>query len=126
MFPLPNLAPVVAEAHEAEPIVWTPERGREEAYRAADRYDLSSIGLREAFVRAMSCESADFKDPAIQSGHFKGGRQERSFGYAQWNLDAHPHITMEQATDPIWALDRAAYEWSVGNKNMWTCASSLR
>lgn len=110
------------EVAEAKEIEWTPERGREQAYVAADKYKIN----REVFVKTMECESS-FSDPSIQSGHYKNGVRETSFGYAQFNLPSGLQtadgrtITKEIAIDPVQSLDAAAYLFSVGQASAWSC-----
>lgn len=136
-FPLQSQPPLaeyvevhVAEAHEPEPVVWTPEKGEAEAYKAADKYDLGSLGLREDFVKTIKCESR-FAYPEIQSDHYKNGVRENSWGYAQFNLPSglttadDTTITYEIAVDPILSLDAAAYNFSIGNASHWTCFNGL-
>lgn len=74
-----------------------------------------------AFVRVAKCESANFKDHKIQSGHVRNGKQENSWGIWQFNLDANPQITKEQAQDPIWATEEAVKWWKAGQKDKWSC-----
>jgi hypothetical protein len=80
---------------------------------------------REHLYKTLDCESGGFKDVKIQSQYFSNGVQERSFGVAQINLDAHPDITYEEAIDPVFAIDYAAKEFSKGNAKQWTCWSLL-
>jgi len=112
----------VAHAEELIDEPWTPERGRREAYKASEKYGIDS----EVFVKTMECESG-FQDPTIQSGHYKNGERETSFGYAQFNLPSGlktadgETITYEIATDPEKSLDAAAFNFSIGNAHHWSC-----
>lgn len=49
------------------------------------------------------CESRFDSD--IQSHYYQDYGREESFGLSQIHLRAHPHITVEQATDPVFALE---------------------
>lgn len=73
------------------------------------------------FYDTLSCESAGFKDVTIQSQYIKDGKQEDSFGLAQINLGAHPDISYASATDPTFAIQYAAQQFSKGNADQWTC-----
>lgn len=68
----------------------------------------------------IQCEDPTL-DPAIQSGDYKNGVRENSWGLAQINLDAHPNITKAQATDPFFAADYITKEFSVDEQTQWTC-----
>lgn len=46
-------------------------------------------------------------------------RGEYSVGLSQINLEAHPHITREQAEQPEFAVDFMAENFSKGKYNMW-------
>lgn len=47
--------------------------------------------------------------------------RERSYGVAQINLMAHKNITIEQATDPQFAIEWTAIQFAKGKQRMWTC-----
>lgn len=120
---LPHIFTVeVAEAHEPPPVVWTPERIEEEANMVREKY-----GLSRRFVETMRCESENFRDPAIQSGHYHNGVRENSWGVAQFWLDAPMEkqdgtlITKEDAINPAIALDIAGWHFSEGRQYKWTC-----
>lgn len=51
---------------------------------------------------------------------------EDSWGLVQINLDAHKSITIEQATDPNFAIDFLAKNISKGKGSMWTCWRKLK
>ncbi len=48
-----------------------------------------------------------------------------SFGVAQIHLPAHPTITVGHALDPDWAINWAAYQFSLGHQRMWSCYNLL-
>lgn len=50
---------------------------------------------------------------------------ENSWGLVQINLNAHKSITVEQATDPNYAIDFLAKNISKGNGRIWTCFRKL-
>ncbi len=75
----------------------------------------------ELFYKTLKCESGNFQDVTIQSQYKRlDGTQERSYGIAQFNIDAHPDITIASATDPLWAIPYAAREFK-RNPNQWSC-----
>jgi len=53
------------------------------------------------------------------------GKREQSYGIAQIHLPAHPHITLEQALDPLWSIEWMAEQFAEGRENMWTCHKLL-
>lgn len=86
---------------------------------------------RQHLYDTLDCESKGFIDPAIQSGWYRNGVRENSWGYAQFNLPSGlktadgREITKEIAIDPKEAIDAAAYNFSVGNADHWTCFRDL-
>lgn len=108
---------IVETVNAEETIEWTPERLEQLARNTAEAYDIDV----EVFIETMRCESINFKDPAIQSGHYLHGKREQSFGVVQIHLPSHPDVSYEQAIDPVWALEWAANEFSKGNEHMWSC-----
>ena len=76
------------------------------------------------------CENPEL-DPNLQSrvrysysvkewGVDKGDREE-SYGLSMIHLPSHPDITVEQATDPEFAIDFMAKEFAAGRASKWTC-----
>lgn len=122
------LTPTVVEAKEEQPIEWTPAYAESFARDRAKHY-----GINEwAFVETLRCESMNFKDPAIQSGHInKKGERENSWGYAQFWLTEPMEkpdgtlITKEDAINPAMAIDLAAWHFSEGRASRWTCWKML-
>lgn len=82
-----------------------------EAY--AVRYGISAAPL----VGTLRCESG-FKGDAI-------GDYGTSYGVSQIHLPAHKDISKEEALNPFFAIDWAAYQFSQGNQNMWSCYKLL-
>lgn len=85
--------------------------------------------------RVIKCEDGGL-DPAAQSwvrytkDHpawgVKAGDRELSFGLAQIHLPAHPNITIQQATDPDFALRFMASKIAQGRGSMWSCYQSAK
>jgi hypothetical protein len=82
---------------------------------------------RRVLYETLDCESIHFKDARIQSGYYKNGVRENSWGFAQFNLPSSLKtadgrtITKEIAIDPAQAIDAAAYNFSIGNAREWSC-----
>lgn len=86
------------------------------ASTTAGRYHLNA----DHFAAVIACESS--WDPSVQSGYKNpDGTQERSYGLAQINLDANPTISLDEATDPEFALRFMAQSWAEGYARHWTC-----
>lgn len=104
-------------------IEWTPELIESFALETAKKYHIDE----DEFVETLRCESCGFIDPKIQSGHYKNGVREQSFGIAQFNLPSGlktasgEEITYEIAIDPEQAIDAAGYNFSIGLQDRWTC-----
>lgn len=47
------------------------------------------------------------------------GSREQSFGIAQIHLPDHPNVTMEEATDPEFAVEFMAQNFAKGKQSMW-------
>lgn len=120
--------PPKAEAAQIPPeealpvkIIDIPELVRQDA----DRYHVDYKDL----YNTLNCESEGFGDVKIQS-QFPNPEgpngKENSWGVAQINLDAHPDISYASATDPVFAVDYAAKEFSLGNADNWTCYRLLK
>lgn len=122
------LAPETVEAKEEVPVEWTPEYAEQFAREVARKYEINE----ERFVETLECESMHFRDPKIQSGHYKNGVRENSWGYAQFNLPTDLMtadgriITYEIAVNPAEAIDAAAYQFSIGNAKRWSCYKALK
>lgn len=114
-----------------EPVVTVPEVEAAETpksvalliHEAALKYGVDETKL----YRVLNCESAGFTDPKIQSGYYHDGVRETSYGYAQFHLPSSlktasgDMITYEIAIDPAQAIDAAAFNFSQGNANQWSC-----
>ncbi len=71
------------------------------------------------FFKVINCESG--WDPRIQSGYkLEDGIYERSWGIAQFNLDAN-QITLDEALDPEFSLRKMAEFWAEGKMSAWKC-----
>lgn len=76
----------------------------------SDHYDVSE----ERMVRKINCESG-FNTKAHNLTE-----KENSWGLVQINLFAHPYVSVEEATDPRFAIKFMARHLSQG-KDIWTC-----
>lgn len=75
------------------------------------------------FVLTFQKESGGFLDPTIQSQYPNPNgpnEKENSWGICQIDLDYHPDISREQATDPVWCLTWAAQQWANGHASLWS------
>jgi hypothetical protein len=80
----------------------------------------------------VDCETGHTFDPSIQSTvtykydvpawGVKKGDRELSYGLAQYHLPSHPEITVEQATNPRFAIRRMAEDIAQGRLRQWSCA----
>lgn len=71
----------------------------------------------DPLVATLRCES-DFNDKSI-------GDFGTSFGVAQVHLPAHKDISKAQALDPLWSINYAAQQFSLGHQDMWSCYKAL-
>lgn len=93
----------------------------------SEKYEVSY----DLIYSTVKCETAGTFNPKIQSGvkynfsdpkrNLVKGELERSYGLAQIHLPDHPHISIEQAIDPDFALDFMASNLSKGRTWMWYC-----
>ena len=78
-------------------------------------------GLSEALTaqieNTINCESGWDPDAVGDYG--------TSFGLVQIHLPAHPYVTQEQATDPVFAINFITDEFARGNQRIWTCYRRL-
>ena len=99
--------------------------------KTAETYNLNA-GL---LFKVLSCENGEF-DTNLQSrmkypysvkswGVAKGDR-ELSYGLAMIHLPSHPHITLEQATDPEFSIEYMGSEFAAGRASQWTCARKIQ
>lgn len=58
--------------------------------------------------------------PELQSGIYSNGKREQSYGLAQIHLPSHPYVSLEEATDPKFAIDFIASEVSKGRAGIWS------
>lgn len=99
------------------PPPWTKERIRERIRHYSEKYAVSY----SVMDNVVSCETAGTYDPLIQSGHYKNGVREESYGLSQINLPSHPHITKEQARNVEFSLNFMGEEMAAGRYWKWTC-----
>lgn len=101
-----------------------PPTVQELVYRAANRNHVDA----ELMWRVIStCEDPSL-DPAAQSAVIdrKGPNgRENSWGIAQIDLDYHPELTRAEVTDPAFAADWMATEFSHGHATSWTCYNRI-
>lgn len=71
----------------------------------------------KVFLNTLRCESGF---TASAKGDYVSGNPT-SFGVAQIHLPAHPEVTRAEALDPLWSIDWAAHQFSLGNAYMWSC-----
>ena len=89
----------------------------------ADKYDVSTTSL----MRTLRNENNTFQfdrqsELTYKAGNrwgFPAGTREKSYGVAQIHLPDHPAITMEQATNPEFAVEFMAKMFSQGKARMW-------
>lgn len=82
----------------------------------------------------VKCETSGTYNPTIQSEHvytasnaprgYKQGDREQSYGLAQIHVPVHS-VTVEQATQPLFAIDFLAKNIAKGKAGMWTCYKQL-
>jgi len=94
--------------------------------KASIKYNVSfnelweTIGCETQWTYISSLQSYQlyrFSDP--KRGIVKGQR-ELSYGLAQIHLPDHPEVTLQQATDPVFATDFIAKNWTK-HKTWWSC-----
>ncbi len=86
-----------------------------------ERSDFYKVSYEEMYS-TIRCES-HFRN--IQSGIYKNGIREDSWGIVQIHLPSHPNITKDQALDISFAVDFMAQEFSKGNQWKWSCYNLL-
>ena len=76
-------------------------------------------------ISVINCENKEW-DTDLQSRIInKKGVREKSYGLSQIHLPSHPNISLEQATDPDFAIEFMAQNLSKGKGKMWTCYRKL-
>lgn len=101
---------VIAEPSEIVPELTIPQ--------LIEKYSIKYNVSSEVMTKVIDCES-DFKSNA------HNGVGENSWGLVQINLNAHPQISVQQATDPDFAIKFLAENLSQGRGRMWTCYRKL-
>jgi hypothetical protein len=120
----------VAEAPTIPPAPPRPLTVQELVVKYASQYDVSASEM----MTTIKCEDKDL-NPKLQSYErykrdhpewgVKAGEREKSFGLVQIHLPAHPNVTLAQATDPEFAIEFMASEFSKGHQRQWTCYRNL-
>lgn len=99
-------------------LVSTPEEDTIAAVTAAAAaYRVSAHEM----IETIRCETGNTFDPGLQSYVVRNGEREDSWGLAQIHLPSHPEITRDDATDPTFAINFMASEFSKGNQWKWAC-----
>jgi hypothetical protein len=81
----------------------------------------------EEMYKTVACETSGTFRTDIQSGfRYKNGKQEQSFGIAQIHLPDHPHVSIDDAKDPDFALTFMAEKFSQGQQHLWSCYRKLK
>lgn len=104
------VSPENAIAEPAE-IVPTPKSIPELVTYYSNKYSVSEVVIN----KVINCESG-FNPNA----HNLTSRED-SWGLVQINRLAHPHISVEQATNPSFAIEFLAENLSKNNGRIWTC-----
>ena len=113
----------------AEDVVESPclyqETNRDCVKRLVDIYAKKYHVSAKSMMRTLENENNTF-DFDRQSGlkYKKGNRwklsgYEQSFGIAQIHLPDHPSVTIEEATDPEFAVEFMAMNFAKGKQRMW-------
>lgn len=92
----------------------------------ATKYHVSESEM----LTTLRCENKTFA-PNLQSGHrykfnapkrgIVAGEQEKSFGLSMIHLPDHPTVSLDQATDPEFAVSFMAEKFANGEQTAWTC-----
>lgn len=93
-----------------------PPTAREIVHVMAENYHVSE----DLMVCLITKETSGTWNPDIQSGFYKNGVREESYGLAQIHIPSHPDITVEQAKDTLYAIEFMAKEISNGRSWEWT------
>lgn len=115
---------------QVEPVEKKPETYHDIVIRLAKKHKVSS----EKMWNTLKCENTQL-DPKLQSGikytysdarrGIVEGQYEKSFGLVQIHLPDHPEISHAQATNPEFAIEYMASEFSKGNADAWSCYRKL-
>lgn len=99
----------------AKPVIAEPADIREQTIGELISFYSEYYNVSESVLhKVVSCESQ--YNPKAHNGV-----GENSWGLVQINLNAHRSITIEQATNPNFAIDFLAKNISKGRGSMWTC-----
>lgn len=83
-----------------------------------EKYSIEYNVSSDVMTSVIDCES-DFRPNA------HNGVGENSWGLVQINLNAHPQISVQQATNPDFAIKFLAENLSKGRGSMWSCFKKL-
>lgn len=108
---MPDIAFNPIETH-----ISTPSTIKEKVYLVADQYGVSGDSMWATIL----CEDRQL-DPMKQSGYYKNGTREQSYGLVQINLPSHPDVTYDEATDVDFSINFMAKQFAKGNQKIWSC-----
>jgi len=122
----------IAEIEEEEVVIST-----EESNKSVGNYDhlfrnyAEQYGVSYQLVRAISMCENTMQDKDLQAQLYYNftraelgiyeGEQEASYGLAMINIHYNPTISIENASDPDFAIEFLAKNLSNGNKSWWSC-----
>lgn len=98
---------------EIPPVIYSASTSEDIITSYAIHYGIPSKPL----IRTLQCES-NLNPKAV-------GDHGTSLGVAQIHLPAHPDISKAEALDPLFAIDWAARQFSLGHQKMWSCYNIL-
>mgnify|MGYP006921329912 CR=1 FL=1 len=102
---------------KATPIVWNKAAVQALIKTYSAKYEVPY----SVMDKVVECETAGTYQVDIQSGHYRNGVREQSFGLSQINLPSWKGITKEQATNPHFALNFLGEKLKKGDGHLWTC-----
>lgn len=94
-----------------------------EVHADALKYHLGA-NQEHQVIEVIRCETGGTFNPNIQSGYYRNGVRENSWGLAQINLPSWD-ITKEQATDPRFAIDFITMKFAAHQQSLWSCWREL-
>lgn len=109
--------PIIAD--QLSPIQTNKEIVESLVTKYAAQYDVSAYRMNVV----LACEDSTYEFDR-QSDYVALSGREKSFGVAQINLPSHADITYAEATDPNFAVEFMAKEFSLGHAYEWSCYRS--
>jgi hypothetical protein len=99
--------------------IWTIEDTRLTVAQKALEYGVD----KELMMALIECETSHkIASTTIQSGYYKDGVREESYGLVQIHLPSWVgKVTYAQAVDPVFAIDFMAKKISEGKVELWSC-----